>query len=196
MSHNKHRAEKCPHCRLFKAICICGDIKVYSLRTRVTLMMHVKEVKRATNTGKLASLMLSNSSTVLIGEPDRPAKRDDIVLDGYENLVLYPNATQIIERSFLDTLEKPVNLIVLDGNYNQAGKMFRSEIIEGVKRVRLPAGQKSDYEIRKSRNIERISTIEAIVNAIEIIENGPCVDHIRRIFLKMVNDLQTKTGMF
>ena len=159
-------------------------------------MMHIKEINRSTNTGKLAKLMLSNSSIVPVGAPDMPAKREDIVLSGYDNLVLFPAATQNLGESFLKTLNLPVNLIVLDGNYNQAGKMFRSELLDGVKRVRLPLGQKSNYELRHIRGTERISTIEAIIKSIEIIENGPAVEAIHKIFLQMVHDIQTKMGSY
>jgi len=181
---------------LFTNICICDKIKVFDLKMRVTMMMHIKEINRSTNTGKLAKLMLSNSSIVPVGAPDMPAKREDIVLPGYDNLVLFPAATQNLDESFLKTLNLPVNLIVLDGNYNQAGKMFRSELLDGVKRIRLPLGQKSNYELRHIRGTERISTIEAIIKSIEIIEPGPAVEAIHTIFLQMVNDIQTKMGSY
>jgi DTW domain-containing protein len=181
---------------LYTNICICSDIQKFDLKMRVTIMMHIKEIKKATNTGKLAKLMLTNSSIVPVGAPDVPAKREDIVLPGYENLILFPAATQNLDRDFLSTLKLPVNLIVLDGNYNQAGKMFRSELLDGVKRVRLPFGQKSNYELRHIKGTEKISTIEAIIKAIEIIEPGPAVEVIHTIFLKMVHDIQTKMGSY
>lgn len=196
MNHKRNRAEKCPKCMLFTNICICDKIKVFDLKMRVTLMIHVKEINRATNTGKLAKLMLSNCSIIPVGGQDMPAKRDDIVLPGYENLVLFPSANQNLDNAFLDSLKMPVNLIVLDGNYNQAGKMFRSELLDGVKRVRLPFGQKSNYELRHIKGTEKISTIEAIIKSIEIIEPGPAVEAILNIFLKMVNDIQTKMGSY
>jgi len=196
MNHRSKRAEKCPKCMLFTNICICNKIKIFDLKMRVTMMMHIKEINRSTNTGKLAKLMLSKSSIVPVGAPDIPAKREDIVLPGYDNLVLFPAATQNLDDSFLKTLNLPVNLIVLDGNYNQAGKMFRSELLDGVKRVRLPLGQKSNYELRHIRGTERISTIEAIIKSIEIIEPGPAVEAIHKIFLQMVHDIQTKMGSY
>ncbi|HAQ61492.1 TPA: hypothetical protein DCR49_05765 [Candidatus Delongbacteria bacterium] len=196
MNHRSKRAIKCPNCMLFKNICICNDIQKFGLKMRVTIMMHIKEINRSTNTGKLAKLMLTNSTVVPVGAPDMPAKREDIILPGYENLVLFPIATQNLDANFLSTLKLPVNLIVLDGNYNQAGKMFRSELLDGVKRVRLPFGQKSNYELRHIKGTEKISTIEAIIKAIEIIENGPAVEAIHKIFLQMVHDIQTKMGSY
>ena len=181
---------------LFKNICICNDIQKFGLKMRVTIMMHIKEINRSTNTGKLAKLMLTNSTVVPVGAPDMPAKREDIILPGYENLVLFPIATQNLDANFLSTLKLPVNLIVLDGNYNQAGKMFRSELLDGVKRVRLPFGQKSNYELRHIKGTEKISTIEAIIKAIEIIENGPAVEAIHKIFLQMVHDIPTTMGSY
>ena len=86
---------------LFKNICICNDIQKFGLKMRVTIMMHIKEINRSTNTGKLAKLMLTNSTVVPVGAPDMPAKREDIILPGYENLVLFPIATQNLDANFL-----------------------------------------------------------------------------------------------
>lgn len=181
---------------LFTNICICNDIQKFDLKMRVTIMMHIKEINRSSNTGKLAKLMLTNSSIVPVGALDIPAKREDIVLPGYENLILFPAATQNLDHGFLSTLKLPVNLIALDGSYNQAGRMFRSELLDGLKRVRLPLGQKSNYELRHIKGTEKISTIEAIIKSIEIIEPGPAVEAIHTIFLRMVNDIQTKMGSY
>ena len=195
MTHRRHKAEKCPVCRLFKSICICPEIKKFDLKTRITLLTHVKEVSKSTNTGKIAQLMLSNCFMPVLGLMDRPLERSDIIFDEYENLVLFPYASNILDKNFISKFDKPLNLIVPDGNYNQAVKMTKSHLLEGVRRVKLPSGQKSSYELRSMKDTEKISTIEAVIYAVEIIESPEAASEMRRVFLNMVKDFKTKIGM-
>lgn len=187
--------EKCPECKLFKSICICGDIVKFDLKTRITLLTHVKEVKKSTNTGKIAHLMLTNCVMPVLGLMDRPLERSDLLFDEYENFVLFPYASNVLDKEFISDLNKPLNLIVPDGNYNQAVKMTKSHLLEGIRRVKLPSGQKSSYELRSMKDTEKISTIEAIIYAIEIIESPHAADEMRRVFLKMVQYFKSKIGM-
>lgn len=195
MTHRKHKAEKCPVCRLFKSICICPEITKFDLKTRITLLTHVREINKSTNTGKIAKLMLTNCIMPVLGLMDRPLERSDILFEEYENLVLFPYASNILDKDFVNRLERPLNLIVPDGNYNQAVKMTKSHLLEGVRRVRLPAGQKSSYELRSMKDTEKISTIEAVIYAIEIIESPEAASEMRRVFHKMVRDFKSKIGM-
>jgi len=156
--------------------------------------MHVKELNRSTNTGKIAELMLTNSKTVIVGAPDGELEQKDIILNGYENLVLFPHASNILNDNFISKLDKSVNLIVPDGNYHQAVKMTRSELLSGLKRVRLPSGQKGEYGLRDSKDPEKVSTIEAIIKALDILENGPVVVEMYRIFRKIVDSFKTHNG--
>jgi DTW domain-containing protein YfiP len=194
MTHTGHKAEKCPDCRLFKSICMCGDIKKFNLKTRITLLMHVKELNRSTNTGKIAELMLTNSKTVIVVALDGELKETDIISEGYENLVLFPHASTVLDEKLISSLGKPLNLIVPDGNYHQAVKMTRSELLSGIKRVRLPSGQKGEYGLRDSKDPEKVSTIEAVITAIEIIENGPAAGEMQKVFRKMIKNFNTVMG--
>ncbi|MCG2760829.1 MAG: DTW domain-containing protein [Candidatus Delongbacteria bacterium] len=179
---------------LFKSICICSKIKKFDLRTKITLLMHIREINKTTNTGKLAKLMLNNCGIAILGRKDIELQPEELIFKDHTNLILFPAASNELNEKFLSTLEKPINLIVLDGNYHQAVKMTRSELLRDIKRVRLPYGQKSSYELRTARDSEKISTIEAIIKAIEIIENGPVVKEMEKIFLKMIDDIKTKMG--
>ncbi len=194
MTHARHRSEKCPYCRLFRIICICNDIEKFQLGTRITIMMHVKELNRSTNTGKIAALMLTNSKTVIVGAPDGELFQNDILAEGYENLVLFPHASTVLDEKLISALNRPLNLIVPDGNYHQAVKMTRSELLRDIRRIRLPSGQSGEYSLRNSKDKEKVSTIEAIIKAIEIIENGPAAESMYKIFKKMIGGFKSIMG--
>src|SRR3954447_24465831 len=60
-------ADKCARCRIYRPLCLCGDIVPLILDTRVTLYMHRRGRVRGTNTGWLACLALPNSEIRLRG---------------------------------------------------------------------------------------------------------------------------------
>jgi DTW domain-containing protein len=194
MTHARHKSEKCPNCKLYKAICVCSEVKIFDLKTRVTLLIHTKEVNKATNTGKLAQLMLSNCRTLIVGTLDGELREQDIVSEGYENLILFHSASNVLDSEFLSTLTAPVNLIVPDGNYHQAVKMTKSGSLKNIRRVKLPPGQEGEYSLRNSKDKQKVSTIEAIIKAIEIIENGPAAESMYKIFKKMIGGFKSIMG--
>src|SRR5437868_11879705 len=61
MPPRNQSTDKCAQCRIYRPLCLCGDIVPLILDTRVTLYMHWRERLRTTNTGWLACLALPNS---------------------------------------------------------------------------------------------------------------------------------------
>src|SRR3954467_13021625 len=59
--------DRCARCRIYRPLCLCGDIVPLILDTRVTLYMHWRERFRAKNTGWLSCLALPNSEIRLRG---------------------------------------------------------------------------------------------------------------------------------
>ena len=54
-------------------LCICASIPRLTIRTAVIVLMHHREVKMPTNTGRLAHQCLVGSRLVLRGLKDEPA---------------------------------------------------------------------------------------------------------------------------
>src|SRR5436309_12411463 len=67
MPPRSQSTDKCKRCRIYRPLCLCGDIVPLILDTRVTLYMHRRERLRATHTGWLACLALPNSEIRLRG---------------------------------------------------------------------------------------------------------------------------------
>ena len=64
--------DPCERCGLHRSLCICGEIPLLSLATQVVLVIHAKELKRTTNTGRLAIHALLNSKMCVRGEGQVP----------------------------------------------------------------------------------------------------------------------------
>ncbi|PCI27076.1 hypothetical protein COB52_05400, partial [Candidatus Kaiserbacteria bacterium] len=62
----------CVGCGLPERLCICSELKTLDLKTRLTLVIHRREVQKTTNTGMLAIKILSNSEMIVRAEIGKP----------------------------------------------------------------------------------------------------------------------------
>jgi tRNA-uridine aminocarboxypropyltransferase len=180
-------ANKCPRCRIYRPLCLCGDIVPLILDTRVTLYMHWRERLRATNTGWLACLALPNSEIRLRGGREqelRPAEAAPLK----NAILLFPSPDAVeLTPEWLARQPRPVTLVVADGSWNQAKKVpYRESGLASIPNVKLPVGAPSCYRLRRSPHLWNLSTLEAIARALGIIEGREVQVALESLFLKMV----------
>lgn len=155
--------------------CFCSIIPSIELRTRLTLVIHSKEMKRTTNSGRLAVEALTNSEIVVRGERGEGNQALDLtatLLEGYRPLFFFPseNALELTE-TFVATLDKPVQLLVPDGNWRQASKVYgRHSELRDVMCVKISSPNEAAFHLRAEHMAEGMSTLEAIARAIGILE--------------------------
>ena len=112
--------QPCPRCFLNETNCICSKLSILDTKTRVDLVVHYKELKRTTNTGRLIAELLSNQHIWIRGKKDKPLDHSDVISKLYQSLLLYPaDDAQELNATFIKTLNptKPLQLIVPDGNW-------------------------------------------------------------------------------
>ena len=159
----------CPTCFMHLERCICAHIPRLSLKTKVSLIVHHKELKRTTNTGRLALHALTNSSMHIRGEGRQRMDLSHLLSPDYETYVLYPSAEAIDLEAL--TPQKPVHLLVADGNWRQAGKVNqRHPEFRHLPRVRVRPTTLAQYHLRQEHFQDGLSTIEAIALAIGTLE--------------------------
>lgn len=162
----------CSRCGLHLSRCICEFIPRLDLQTQLVLVVHAKELKRTTNTGRLALEALVNSSMRVRGEDREAVDLSDLISADYQSYLLYPSE-DALELSALPRSEKPVRLIVPDGNWRQAGKVhLRHPELAAVPRVKMSQQNTSQYHLRKEHMPEGMSTLEAIAHALAILEGS------------------------
>lgn len=67
--------------------------------------------------------------------------------------------------------QRPRRLVLLDGTWRKARKLlYLNPVLQGLAQVTLPAGLSSRYRLRKAPMAESLSTIEAGMHALQIIE--------------------------
>jgi DTW domain-containing protein YfiP len=139
-------------------------------RTRVVILQHPRERDVPINTARIAALCLPDAELAVgvrwegtpafaraIGDPARPAA------------LLYPGAGAIdVEASPPET---PITLLVIDGTWWQAKKVLRENpALAALPRYAFRPPRESEYRIRREPREDYVSTIEALVHVLSVLE--------------------------
>lgn len=184
------QGKRCEVCRINKMHCFCDQVKVHDLKTRVSIIMHHREKHLTSNTAKLATLTLKNAAIYLRGLPDKPFSIEHLNLEtGVLPLYLFPDEDAIeLNEEFLKNHPGPYHLIVPDGTWNQAKKVRRREPgLSDLLCVKLPDSVKGEYKLRRGVREDGVCTFEAIVYALEVLEDKTTADDLLRQF-RLLND--------
>ncbi|MBU1282952.1 MAG: DTW domain-containing protein [Gammaproteobacteria bacterium] len=173
---------QCPRCTRPIERCLCALIPCLASRTRVLILQHPSEVRHALNTARLAALGLSNSE-LLVGEVFESLAAL-IQQPGYRTCLLFPGEQAQALLAFAEQhSELPLLLVVPDGTWRKARKLLHlNPLLAALPKVVLPAGLQSRYRLRKAPMPGALSTIEAIVTALNTVEAPACFDALLKPF--------------
>ena len=169
---NSNYKELCQACGLPNIICICDKVEKISLKNKVSVIIPYIERHKSSNTGGLVKAVLSNSEVFIRGEKNKLFNPDNVIKNNYQNLILYTGGRELTHE-YITSFNKPVNLIVPDGTWTTAPRIVvREPKFHKIPKVSLFNPPKSQYKLRKHPNPYYISTFEAILYSLEIIENN------------------------
>ncbi len=183
---------RCPRCRIHQQHCFCEFIKPFSIKSRLSLIVHVRELKLTSNTAYFVQQMLpDNSHFDIRGRMNEPLQATDITQRSGHPLFLYPDENSIILTSdYIRTLPQDIHLIVPDGSWHQARKVHQREpAFHGIQTVRLSDDLRGEYKLRSAPDPRFLSTYEAIAHALGVIEGVEARDRLMdffRVFVKSV----------
>lgn len=188
MGKRERAKNRCPVCLMSAPLCLCADRPTIDTRTSVIIVMHHREVKMPTNTGRLAHQCLTRSRIVLRGLRDAPADLGPLAAMDGTPLLLHPTDDAVaLDADFTARVAPPYTLIVPDGSWRQASKMGnREESLRGVQRVKLTMGAPTRYRLRRETKPEGLATLEAIARALGVLEAPAVEDALMAIFDVMV----------
>ncbi len=165
--------EMCWECRRPMRVCYCAAVEPIETRTRVVILQHPRESDVPINTARIAELALSNS-TLHVGldfardESLRAALSDPAA----PPVLLYPS-DDAKDLAF-EPPPGPVTLIVIDGTWWQASKLFKlNPFLHLLPRYGLAPSAESRYRIRREPAAHCLSTIEALEAALSLLERRP-----------------------
>lgn len=176
----------CYVCFKPQVACICASIEQVENQTGIIILQHPRERLHAVGTSRIARLGLAkvrvewctqwaDGSAIRARLPKRAA-------------LLYP-ADGARELATLPIEARPRHLVVIDGTWFHAKKIYDTHRwLRDLPRVSLTPNAPSRYRIRREPQAWCIATIEAIVDALRIIEPQTVgLDGLLRCFSSMVD---------
>jgi DTW domain-containing protein YfiP len=148
------------------------------------LVVHAKELKRTTNTGRLAMKALTNSEMLVRGED-----RETLVLIAhhslsYRTLLFYPSDNAVeLDHKLVCESSLPIQLIVPDGNWRQASKVhYRHHELKDIPRVMISTANTAELHMRAEATEAGMATLEAIAHALGIIEGEEVKEALMKLY--------------
>lgn len=178
----------CPNCIRPKNACVCSFITPVDNDIHVVVLQHPSEISQTKGTVTLLAKSLL-SCQVIIGENFTDNEQLLQVLTKYQGLLLYPSeqaqefsgsVNSLFQQKELPNNKgnyenKPYCLIILDGTWKKAYKMFMlSQTLQQLPHVCLPASlaNTGQYYIRKVAKKNALSSLEACCYALGLLEDN------------------------
>jgi len=176
--------DPCPVCYLSRALCICASIPTLDLSTRVCLVIHVNELRRSSNTGRLAVKALVNSEMRVRGDTREALDLGDLLTDRYRSLLFYPSADAVeLDDKLVAADDTPIQLIVPDGSWRQAGKVHtRHDELRSVQRVKISTPNTAKFFLRAQHRPEGMATLQAVAHALGVIEGDAVKTRLMKLY--------------
>jgi DTW domain-containing protein YfiP len=146
---------------------MCSELPRLATRTRVVVVMHHVELRKTTNTGRLAARMLEGAEVRVRGERQQAPRAE---LPEGRKLVLFPSDDAVELSPALASESDRVVLLVPDGNWTQARRALRRDPdLKSALPVALPPGPASSYGLRRHPREGGLCTLEAIARALAVL---------------------------
>ena len=163
----------CMRCRRPQVVCYCAALTRIETATRVVILQHPRERDMPIGTARMASLCLPHAQLHVGVRWDDSAPLAAALTDpARPPILLYPGpgARDILREPPVG----PVTLVVVDGTWSQAKTVVRDNpILQALPRYAFATPEPSQYRIRKEPRAEYVSTIEALMHVLGVLEGDP-----------------------
>lgn len=182
---------RCKRCWIREEYCLCPYLPEVRPRTGLVLVRHQREAWKSTGTARIAHLALPQMVGVEYGDDQEPASRALAPhLEGAA--LLFPASDDAPVAS------PPLRrLIVLDGTWRQARRMARRlPGLLALPRLALPPKEEAVLRLRSSPRSEDRSTLEAIADALQLLEGEEVAEPLHRLHALMVERVFRARGVW
>jgi DTW domain-containing protein YfiP len=178
--------ERCYGCFRPRGDCFCATIPTIDNRTDVLILQHMRERFHPFNTARMVHRAL-RCSQLAVAHNQQLAESLPTLLKPRAG-VLYPGP----EATLLGELpedQRPDQLLILDGTWHHAKTMMRDiSLLQGLPHYRLAPAEPSCYRIRREPNPLALSTVEATIAALRVLEpDTPGLDRLLAAFVAMID---------
>jgi hypothetical protein len=180
-----HRAT-CYACFKPQVACICASIERVANRTGIVILQHPRERFHAVGTVRIARLALQRIRVESCAPwSDAAAIRSRLPRGA---ALLYPLAGAP-DLAALPAAQRPPHLVLLDATWFHARKMYEAHTwLRALPHVSLTPSAPSRYRIRREPKPQYVATLEAIIDALRILEpDTRGAEGLLRTFAAMVD---------
>lgn len=170
----------CPNCSRPEKVCICHFIEPIDNGVEIAILQHPTEVKQVKGSAIIAQLALTHCKT-WVGEQLSELPGLVAWLANHKNVfLLYPeiddqvkdcevfDVGQILKENLSD-----IKVLILDGTWRKTFKMMQlNPELQALNRVSLTPAEQSKYRIRKQKDSQSLSTVEAIYELLSQLESS------------------------
>ena len=151
------------------------------------IVRHHTEIKRSSNSGRLAHLALPNS-VIIDHDVEVEGRCVPAALPPLDGAwLLYPAGEPTTEVP----TPPPRQLVVLDGTWAQTRRMYRKlGALRGLPTLRIPDAPMPAARLRESPGPGQVSTIEAIARALRLLEGDATARPLEELFAVAVSRAQ------
>ncbi len=174
------RKKDCNLCGLKPAGCICPQLTQIEIRSKLSVIIHITEVGRRTNSGQVAARCVKGGGIIPYGMPDESFDFRNLLDNKEKPLLLFPGSDRQLVPNYVASLAREPHLVVVDGNWRQAKRMFQKLMRTGeFNWVSLPAGTSGGFPLRdSSMKAGTVSTMEAIALALGALDGELAQRHL------------------
>lgn len=163
----------CARCRRPVGVCVCVHLPELAPSAHVLIVQHPREERMAIGTARMAARCLRGSTVVVgtrvEGHPKVVAALND---PDRRPVLLWPGPDA--QDLAVSPPKGPITLFVVDGTWSTASKLVKlNPAIAALPRYGISPATPSEYRIRREPRAECLSTIEALANALGLLEGDP-----------------------
>lgn len=147
----------------------------------------------------MAIQSLTNSEMRIRGDEDKkPLDLSDLLAPQMRTFLFYPSDdARELNHSVVNESSLPIQLIVPDGNWRQASKVHsRHSELKNIPRLKIGSANLSPTHLRAEHRAEGMATLEAIVEALKIIEGPEAVAPLTNLYMAKLNNTLIGRGLF
>lgn len=189
--------QRCSECDASLALCMCAVLPRLELRTKISLVIHHRELERSSNTGLLALRALVNSELRIRGDSREALDLGDLLSPQYRTLLFYPCAVAVeLDRDLVCQDPRPIQLIVPDGTWRQARKIHsRHPELRDIPRVKISTPNHATFQLRAQSRPEGMATLQAIASALGIIEGDLVAVQLMKLYRARLDRTLSARGL-
>lgn len=160
------KKERCAACHRPLALCYCAQLSPVSNDWPVWILQHPAEARHALGTARIAALGLRDCT---VSEGKRLDATHPFISTDASPVLIYPSATSLPLSDLALTPHRP--LLFIDATWRKSRRMLlENPWLGALPRYVLTNPPPSRYRIRREPNVEAISTLEAIVHSLGVLE--------------------------